>query len=87
MLIQFAISRQREYGADETGAKTIGNGKPLAKALIAIHATTKQAPAAVNPAYSSLYIENPTGGMGKKLANLFSTHPPVEDRVKRLEQI
>ena len=87
MIIQFAISRQREYGADETGAKTIGSGKSLAKALVAIHDTTRQAPARVNPAYSSLYIENPTGGLGGKLMNLFSTHPPVEERVKRLEKI
>jgi heat shock protein HtpX len=86
-IIQLAISRQREYGADETGAKTIGDGKPLAKALLAIHATTRQAPANVNPAYSSLYIDNPTGGLGNKLMNLFSTHPPVEERVKRLEKI
>lgn len=86
-IIQFAISRQREFGADETGAKTIGSGKSLAKALIAIHDTTKQAPARVNPAYSSLYIDNPTGGLGGKMMNLFSTHPPVEERVKRLEKI
>lgn len=86
-IIQLAISRQREYGADETGAKTIGSGKSLAKALLAIHDTTRQAPVQTNPAYSSLYIENPTGGLGNKLMNLFSTHPPVEERVKRLEKI
>lgn len=86
-IIQLAISRQREFGADETGAKTIGSGKSLAQALLAIHDTTKRAPANVNPAYSSLYIENPTGGLGNKLMNLFSTHPPVEERVKRLEKI
>lgn len=86
-IIQLAISRQREYGADETGAKTIGSGKALARALLAISDTTKQAPANVNPAYSSLYIENPTGGVGNKLMQLFSTHPPVEERVRRLEKI
>lgn len=63
-IIQLAISRQREYGADETGARTIGDGKPLAKALLAIHDTTRQAPANINPAYSSLYIDDPTGGIG-----------------------
>lgn len=86
-IIQLAISRQREYGADETGAKTIGSGKSLAQALLAIHDTTRRAPSDVNPAYSSLYIENPTGGLGNKLMQLFSTHPPVEERVKRLEKI
>lgn len=86
-IVQLAISRQREYGADETGAKTIGSGKSLAKALLAIHDTTKQAPAKINPAYSSLYIDNPTGGLGSKLMQLFSTHPPIEERVKRLEKI
>lgn len=87
MLIQFAISRQREFGADETGAKTIGSGKHLASALLAIHSSTKRSPLHTNPAFSSLYIENPVGGVGQNLANLFSTHPPVTERVKRLEKI
>lgn len=86
-IIQMAISRQREYGADETGAKTIGDGEPLAKALIAIHDTTRRAPMKTNPAFSSLYIENPTGGLGGAMVNLFSTHPPVEERVRRLRKI
>ncbi len=86
-LIQLAISRQREFGADETGAQTIGTGKSLAKALIAIHDSTKRAPLKTNPAFSSLYIDNPLGGLGGGLLHLFSTHPPVSERVKRLEQI
>lgn len=86
-LIQLAISREREFGADETGAKLMGTGKPLAKALLAIHDSTKKAPLRVNPAFSSLYIDNPLGGMGGTLLNLFSTHPPVGERVKRLEKI
>ncbi len=86
-IIQFAISRQREYAADETGAKTIGDGRPLAQALLAISDTTKRAPQQINPAYSSLYIENPMGGFSRGLMNLFSTHPPVEERVKRLQNI
>ena len=85
MLIQFAISRSREYAADEIGANVIGDGKPLASALIAIHETAKQMPMKVNPAYSSLYIGNPLGNI--KVGNLFSTHPPVEDRVKKLRGI
>lgn len=87
-IVQMAISRQREYGADETGAKIIGTGKPLAEALLAIHDSTRRAPMQQgNPAFSSLYIDNPLGGFGGKLLNLFSTHPPVEERVKRLQQI
>ena len=62
-IVQMAISRQREYGADETGAKTIGTGKPLAAALLAIHDSTRRAPMQANPAYASLYIDNPLGGM------------------------
>ena len=86
-IIQLAISRQREFGADETGAKLIGDGKPLANALLAISDSTKRAPMRTNPAYSSLYISNPLGGLGGSFVNLFSTHPPVEERVKRLRGI
>lgn len=85
-LIQLAISRQREFGADESGAKTIGNGKHLAQALIKIHDSTKRRPVHTNPALSSLYIENPLGSL-RGLTKLFSTHPPVEERVRRLEKI
>lgn len=84
-LIQMAISRQREFAADETGAKTIGGGMPLANALLAIHASTRRFPARINPALASLYIDNPTGALGHRLMHLFSTHPPVEERVKRLK--
>lgn len=87
MLIQMAISRQREFGADYSGAKTIGDGKPLAKALLAIHDSTKRTPMRTNPAMSSLYISDPSAGFGGRMLKLFSTHPPVEERVKRLSQI
>jgi heat shock protein HtpX len=86
-LIQMAISRQREFGADHTGAKTIGSGHELAKALVAIHDTARRHPRASNPAMSSLYIGDPTGGLGGKMLRLMSTHPPVEERVKRLQKI
>lgn len=86
-LVQLAISRQREFGADETGAKTIGNGEPLAAALLAIHDSTKRIPMRHNPAFSSLYIENPFEKKGGGLLKLFSTHPPVEERVARLRKI
>lgn len=85
-IVQFAISRQREFGADDTGARVIGNGEPLANALLAIHKSTQRSPMKTNPAFSSLYIDNPFGSM-KTFANLFSTHPPVEERVKRLKKI
>lgn len=87
MLIQFAVSRQREFGADETGAKTLGDGKPLAHALVVIHESAYKSPLRTNPAFSSLYIGNPLGGRGGSLYNLFSTHPPVSERVKRLQKI
>ncbi len=87
-IIQMAISRQREFGADYSGAKTLGDGASLAQALLKIHDSTRRAPLVrSNPALSSLYIENPLGGLGGSLLNLFSTHPPVEERVKRLEKI
>lgn len=87
MLVQFAISRQREFGADETGAQIIGNGQPLAKALLAIHSSAQRSPMNINPAFSSLYIGNPLGNVGGTLLQLFSTHPPVEERVKRLRNM
>jgi heat shock protein HtpX len=86
-IVQMAISRQREFGADETGARTIGDGEPLAKALIAIHDSARRSPMQTNPALSSLYIGNPLGGLGGGMMKLFSTHPPVEERVKRLQKI
>lgn len=86
-LIQLAISRQREFGADESGAKIMGTGKPLARALLAIHDSTRRRPLRGNPAFSSLYIDNPLGGLGGTMLNLFSTHPPVVERVKRLNEI
>ncbi len=86
MVIQMAISRSREYGADAGGAAILGNPLPLASALAkleqAAHTTTSRAH--VNPATSHLYIVNPLSGM---LANLFSTHPPTEERIRRLRAL
>ncbi len=86
-LVQMAISRTREFGADETGARTIGDGRPLARALVAIHDSARRSPMHSNPAFSSLYIGDPLGGWGGKMLHLFSTHPPLHERVKRLEKI
>jgi len=82
MLIQMAISRSREYQADATGAKIIGAGRPLANALIKLEDYNKQMPMQVNPAQAQMYIVNPLSAQG--FTRLFSTHPPVEERVARL---
>jgi len=82
MLIQMAISRSREYQADATGAKIIGAGQPLANALLKLEASNKQIPMQVNPAQAQMYIVNPLSATG--ITRLFSTHPPIEERVARL---
>lgn len=81
-LIQLAISRSREYLADETGAKIIRNPVALAKALEKLDAWNRAYPMNVNPAQAQMFIVNPLSG--KFLINLFSTHPPIEERVARL---
>jgi heat shock protein HtpX len=81
-LLQLAVSRQREYLADATAALLLGGGRPLADALTALERGTQAAPMAVNPAFASLYIANPLPRVG--LATLFSTHPPIPERVRRL---
>ncbi len=81
-LIQMAISRSREYLADAAGAEISGNARSLAGALQKLTTYNKQIPMKVNPASAQMYIVNPlTGG---QLARLFSTHPPVEERIRRL---
>jgi heat shock protein HtpX len=86
MLLQLGVSRQREYLADATGARLLGEGRPLADALETIHARVARAPMAVNPAMEALYIANPLAG-AKGMAALFSTHPPVAERVRRLRAL
>jgi len=82
-LIQLAISRSREYMADETGARTIKDSKHLASALKKIEAAGKHLPMRLgNPQTAHLFISNPFRMKG--LLSLMSTHPPVEERVKRL---
>lgn len=82
MLIQMAISRSREYLADRTGAGFAGNPRPLATALGRLDAAARQIPLAGNPATENLFIVNPFSG--RAFAGLFSTHPPVEERIERL---
>jgi len=84
MLVQLAVSRSREYKADYEGAMMIGRPMSLAKALRKLEAGNKARPMTVgNPASSNLWIVNPFSAKG--LANLFATHPPMEERIRRLE--
>ncbi len=88
-LIQAAVSRSREFQADASAAKLIGDGRPLARALASLDAYAERVPSGVNPNQASAYIVNPLkaqaarggGGFGK----LFSTHPPTVERIRRLE--
>ena len=85
MLIQLGISRQREYLADATGARLLGDPEPLASALESLERATDQIPMQANPATASLYIADPLKSLhGKGMSSLFSTHPPLEERVRRL---
>lgn len=84
-LIQLAISRSREYLADETGAKIIKNPIALAKALEKLEAWNRAYPMNVNPAQAQMFIVNPLSG--KSLLTLFSTHPPIEERIARLNRM
>ncbi len=84
-LIQLAISRQREYSADATGAQICGNPESLASALLRLEEGAKAIPMQVNQATEPLYIVKPFSGGG--VARLFSTHPPIEERVRRLRQM
>jgi heat shock protein HtpX len=84
-LIQLAVSRQREYSADATGAQISGNPESLASALLRLEEGAKAMPMAVNQATEPLYIVKPFSGGG--FASLFSTHPPIEERVRRLRQM
>jgi heat shock protein HtpX len=85
-LIQMAISRSREYLADETGAKLSSKPKSLASALGKLSNAAAQVPMKGSPATENMFIVSPFSG-GKQMANLFSTHPPVEERIRRLNQM
>jgi heat shock protein HtpX len=84
MMIQMAISRSREYEADRTAAKMLGQGEPLARALEKLHAGAARLPLDVNPAQASAYIVNPLTNSKVSFAKLYSTHPPAEERIARL---
>ncbi|MDH5541326.1 MAG: zinc metalloprotease HtpX [Nitrospinota bacterium] len=82
MLIQMAISRTREYQADATAAALIGSGLPLARALSKLQKGAERIPMDAEPATAHMFIVNPLSGSG--MMSLFSTHPPIEDRIARL---
>jgi heat shock protein HtpX len=82
MLVQLAVSRSREYQADATGARLAGRPWGLASALEKLETAQQVAPMEANPATAHLFIVNPLSG--RSLMNLFSTHPPLEERIARL---
>jgi heat shock protein HtpX len=84
-ILQLAVSRQREYLADASAAQYLGEGKPLADALGTLQRGVEAVPMNVNPATESLYIANPLSGRG--MSALFSTHPPMEERIRRLREL
>jgi len=83
MIIQMAISRTREYAADASGARTSGDPLALASALRKLGLASERIPLDASPQTSHLFIVNPLSG--RSLMQLFSTHPPLEDRIARLE--
>ena len=84
-LLQLAISRSREFLADETGAKIIKNPLALASALKKLEDWNRAYPMDVNPAHAQMYIVNPLSG--KTLFKLLSTHPPIEERIEKLMEL
>lgn len=83
-LLQMALSRSREYEADRSGARLIGDGEPLARALEKIDAYAHRVPMQVNQAQAQAYIINPLAGRKVRFASWLRTHPPTEDRLARL---
>jgi heat shock protein HtpX len=83
-LLQMALSRSREYEADRSGARLIEDGEPLARALQKLEAGARQIPMDIDPAHAQAYIVNPLTGRRMSFGNLWRTHPPTEDRVRRL---
>ncbi len=86
MLIQMAVSRSREYLADEVGAQIAGDPRALSNALRKLHMSAEQIPMAATPATAHMFIVSPLTA-GSAIMNLFSTHPPMEKRVERLENM
>jgi heat shock protein HtpX len=88
MIVQLAVSRSREFGADASGAELTGDPDALAEALLALERGNEIRPYAYGgPATAHLFIVNPFRGAGGKMLQLFSTHPPIEERVRRLREM
>jgi heat shock protein HtpX len=85
MMVQMAISRSREYDADEGGAKISGDPMALANALRHLESAKEEIPMKATPATAHMFIINPLSG--KSFMNMFSTHPPIEERIARLEEM
>jgi heat shock protein HtpX len=85
MIVQMAISRSREYAADKGGAEIAGNPRYLAGALKKLHMASQKIHMDANPSTSHMFIVNPLSGGG--ILKLFSTHPPIEERIARLESM
>jgi heat shock protein HtpX len=85
MIIQMAVSRSREYLADATGARIAGTPEGLAQALEKLGAYSRRIPMSANPSTAHMFIVNPLSG--KSLQNLFSTHPPMQERISRLRGV
>lgn len=87
-IVQLSISRTREYEADRTGAKVTHDPDALADALMKLHQGAMMRPMQVNPSTAHMYIVNPLAGFrGENFSRLFSTHPPIEERVARLRKM
>jgi heat shock protein HtpX len=84
MFLQMALTRSREFEADRSGARLIGDGEPLARALAKLEQGAKQIPMNMDPAHASMFIVNPLTGRKVQFANLFRTHPPTDERIERL---
>ncbi|TFG53359.1 MAG: protease HtpX [Gemmatimonadales bacterium] len=87
MMIQFAVSRQREFEADRVGAQILGRPEPLANALRRLDAMAQRIPMQVAPAAAPLAQVNPLAAHGGGFSRLFSTHPPTEERIAALEAL
>ncbi|HAS11740.1 MAG TPA: protease HtpX [Acidimicrobiaceae bacterium] len=83
-LMQMALSRSREFQADESGARLIGTGEPLARALQKLELSAHRVPMDIDPAHAQAFIVNPLSGRKVQFADLFRSHPTTEDRVARL---
>ena len=82
--LQMALSRNREYEADRSGARLLGTGEPLASALEKLDAGVHRVPSSVDPVMAGAYIANPLAGRRRQPSATWSTHPPMADRIARL---